>query len=394
MASAENQLIAACAQSREAYDTLSVWVQKDDLSDFINVIWKEVVSYYERDKNADKIEWGLISPRLVQTFPKREELITEYITNLPAHVSVPNLRALYASVKKEALAYKIVQSVATEKEIETRALMEEYLNLQLNESEGEEIYNGKTLDELEHKLAGDLIPVYPIQLNTSLGGGLPKQSQIILFGRPNVGKTAFTINFGYGAASNGRKVLHLVNEESTDMVNYRILSRFTKRGIGEMLNSRTESYDLATSKGYLNVFLKGLSPTTLREIEALVKKLEPDVVILDQVRNMDLNKDSLTITLEQAAIGMRSLAKRYGFLSFLVTQAGNSASHKAFLHMEDVDSSKTGIQGACDVMIGIGQDDQLRNAGCVMINVPKTKYTADIPAFSAKIDYMRNFIST
>jgi hypothetical protein len=79
------------------------------------------------------------------------------------------------------------------------------------------------------------------------------------------------------------------------------------------------------------------------------------------------------LQLEEVQRGLRELSKKLELVSFSVTQAGGSADNKAVLNMSDLDWNKTGVQGACDLMIGIGATDMMLQQGTRILSFPKNK---------------------
>jgi hypothetical protein len=69
-----------------------------------------------------------------------------------------------------------------------------------------------------------------------------------------------------------------------------------------------------------------------------------------------------------------------------VTQAGDSASDKSVLDLGDVDYSNTGIPGQADVMIGIGANKNQRDAGEIVISLPKNKVSGRHEYFACYTD--------
>ena len=80
-------------------------------------------------------------------------------------------------------------------------------------------------------------------------------------------------------------------------------------------------------RGLANFTFISLSPGTMAEIEEHVKELKPDVIVVDQLRNMRVgSKDTgLTEALNTLAKEGRTLAKKYNLVSIVVTQAGDSS---------------------------------------------------------------------
>ena len=119
---------------------------------------------------------------------------------------------------------------------------------------------------------------------------------------------------------------------------------------------------VAKENGYDLAVFAGLSPGPLAEVEALVVEHEPKVLIVDQLRNLNVGEDNFVRALEKAAMGVRTIGKRHGVVVLSATQAGDSASGRSVLDMGDVDNSNTGIPAQADVLLGLGMspDDEVR----------------------------------
>jgi hypothetical protein len=62
--------------------------------------------------------------------------------------------------------------------------------------------------------------------------------------------------------------------------------------------------------------------------------------------------------------------------------------------MGDVYNSNTGFQGALDLLIAAGQNQDFKRNGRVMLSFPKNKLSAPIEPIACKIDYITNKILT
>jgi hypothetical protein len=129
-----------------------------------------------------------------------------------------------------------------------------------------------------------------------------------------------------------------------------------------------------------------MSPGTFPRIAKLVDKYLPKVVVLDQLRNIDVKSDNRTQALEKAATEARNLAKRAGVLVVSITQAGDSASGRRILTRGDVDGSNVGIPGQCDVMVGIGATEEEEQQGMRTISLPKNKLGGRHDHFTCNFD--------
>ena len=129
-----------------------------------------------------------------------------------------------------------------------------------------------------------------------------------------------------------------------------------------------------------------LTPGTPQQISGLISKLNPDVIIVDQIRNINCYNEGMVQRLENVAKEIRTIGQRNEALMISITQAGDSATDKLVLTMSDVDSSKTGIPAQVDVMIGVGMNAEYEARSKRMISLPKNKPGSDHSFFSITVD--------
>lgn len=386
----EHNIIRAAISDRDTFNKINTHLDYKTLSEYGEAILKVVKEYYLKDNDTSDIDIETVKYRVYKKYKNKTEIFEDYFDMVPDSVSVDNVLEDIVLQKKETLGTKLA-TILLDTPISDRAiqLMEDYLNT--SSIEDEELYNATPIAELlEHISGKNLIPIYPAQLNKRLGGGLPKQSQVLIAARPNIGKTTVAINMSAVACMKGYRVLYGGNEDAAVLMNLRMVSRltgWTKEEIKELPEEQV--YDRAMKNGYGNFYFKDLHPGSIAEIRGYVEQLAPDMVIIDQIRLIGSEKDSMTVRLEKGAIGMRSLAKEFYFVSVLATQAGDSATGKLILSMEDIADSKTGIQGAIDLMIGVGQDNNFKEQSKVMLSFPKYKHGV-IKPFACKINYPLN----
>ena len=104
------------------------------------------------------------------------------------------------------------------------------------------------------------------------------------------------------------------------------------------------------------------------------------------MRNIDVKSDNRVVGLERAATEARNLGKRRKVLVVSISQAGDSASGKRVLDRGDVDFSNVGIPGQCDLMIGLGADENMERSNLRMISLPKNKISGDHDPIVITID--------
>jgi hypothetical protein len=134
------------------------------------------------------------------------------------------------------------------------------------------------------------------------------------------------------------------------------MCNLTGRPQKDLESKPQKALEISRKKGYKNLKVVAMFPGTLLDIEAEIREFEPDMVIVDQLRNLTLKagSDGFVFALDRLAQGLRNLGKRYKCVMVSLVQAGDSADGKTFLEMGDVDFSNTGVPAAADVLCGIG----------------------------------------
>lgn len=374
----ERDILSACLASRDFWSKLEKFNVINDLSDIGKIIYAEISDFYRRDGDLFSVQSESLCSALGTKFnDKQFRLIDAGIRNLTPEVSIPNVLAVVRDLRRHKLGHEIIAALGTPGQGErAEGIMREFLEVSsLAEEAPDEVYCGiSAQDVLGMKDTSNRIPVVPKRLNEVLEGGLFRGCNVLVFGRPDSGKTLVSINLACGFLANGYKALYIGNEDPASMM----LPRFAARLSGMTIDQMRKDPDKATERmkkfGIDNLVFKELSPGSFNEIEELVNKYEPDVLVLDQLRHILVSKNLARVeSLEAAAQEARNLAKKYDLVCINVTQAGDSAEGKLNLGMGDVDFSNTGIPGAMDLMIGVGVNEDLERMAMRRLSFPKNK---------------------
>lgn len=397
----ERKLLAAAVASRDAHKLLERHLEEADLTEPSRVVMSAIAEFYNRDASARACD-AEVTENLVRrsvTNPKHKEtLVALFQSAAQENVSASNIAIDLLETKMESIGMQIAQKLAAGGGVgDVGELMDQYDRLRRDGvaalegevEEEDEVLHAPTVESLVYTSDGQEqkhIKVFPKALNDRLRGGLLPGHHVILFARPEMGKTLFLVNMTYGFLKQGLKVLYVANEEPITDIALRILSRLTGMTEDEMREHPEKANEVSTSRGIGNLYLKRLTPGTVSEVEGLVCDVEPDVLIVDQLRNIRVKDDNFTRQLEQAASGIRQIAGRRNCLAVSVTQAGDSATGKAILEMGDVDSSNTGIPAQADVMVGIGGTRDDESAFRRVLSLCKNKRSGNHDFFSVQID--------
>lgn len=381
----ERTVLVACIKSRAAWDSVQKEGAADDFSEQGRVVLDAVTEYYNNDSAAQVTDPEILAASVSRKYsnPKHKKLFSELIAGLAAEtVSPPNVVSDLLHMRKEVAGNKLASALLGSRSTDIDALLADYQRWSVAAAAASSdavvktipVMRGVDLSELVAKEREEgLIPILPRALNDHLRGGLRRGHHVIVFAQPEIGKTMFVINAVSGFLKAGLTVLYVGNEEPVEDLIMRTVGRLSGMTIAEIEADPSRAEKLARERGYDNIIFAPLSPGAPPVIESLVREYKPDVVVLDQLRNLDLGEQNYTVKLEKAATAARNIAKRYRVVVLSVTQAGDSASNKDVLDKGDVDYSNTGIPAQADVMIGIGASVQSLEANRRVLTLCKNK---------------------
>jgi len=376
----EQLVLSSTIKSREAYNAIADHVTDADFTDQGRIVWANIVAYYEADGGCHSVDPELLSASISRglSSDKHRTMFDSIVTGLAELDTSPeNVVIDFLSFRRNQVGQELANALLTNGPVER--LMREYNALEhqteFDSNASAEVRQGYSVEELvdEGFDAANLIEVMPPSLNTRLDGGVKRGHHIVLFARPEMGKTMTVIDMMAGFLRQGLTTLYVGNEDPIDDINMRVINRLSLMNKFQVLNSPQEAGRKASEAGYDNLIMAALAPGTAREVTQLIETHAPDVLILDQLRNLNMHNDNFVQKLEEAATQARQWAKRYSCVVVSVTQAGDSASGKAVLDLGDVDYSNTGIPAQADVMVGLGANQRNMDRGEIVFSLPKNK---------------------
>jgi archaellum biogenesis ATPase FlaH len=356
--------------------------------------------FYERDPKTVVADPELVLASICRELPnpKHHQVFKDMVAALSSLETSPeNVVADYLAVKREKVGNTLASALAAGRPPDVVGpLVERYSELLESElspdKEETRVLVGASVKDLvaARNRDGGLIRLFPNSLNERLDGGLLRGHHVVIFARPEVGKTTFVVNCNRGFLRQQLKVLYCGNEDPIEDVVLRHVSCLADMTKHEVIDDPEGADMLARENGYDNLVLASMTPGTPKEIEALVIEHKPDVIVVDQLRNLMVGEENFTRQLERAAQAVRAIGKKHNCLVLSVTQAGDSASGKSILDMGDVDSSNTGIPAQADVMIGIcmSRDDEIQ--GRRVLSLPKNKAGGNHDSFPVRVDLAKS----
>jgi len=373
----EQQVLSAVAKSRKAYDKARSAGVERTLSDKGKIVFKEIADYYQRDEECPFVDLGIVTSRLKRKHEKHAELFDSIIGGLDPDVSVDNIVQEILELKKRDVKDRLSSAFTVDgNEEKIAALLDEY---------SEYVVGGDGQDSLkvfknplaaaitsEHQ-SENLIKLSPPALNQAAGGGLKRGHHMLIFARPDTGKSMSAIELCRGFLQQGLTVVYIGNEDPpADLIMRMMVSLTGMRKDAIMADPNEADRRLALRNWDKFIFVE-MTPGTPEEIREVCAEYSPDVLIVDQVRNLYMRESNKVLALESAEKFLRNLGKKQDMATISYTQAGDSGHNKLFLEMNDVDWSNTGMQACADIMVGIGINDEYESMGRRMLSFPKNK---------------------
>lgn len=396
--SLESNILGIMVNDRSAWEAATDLDVEDDLSSLGKVIYDNASEYYDRDPTAKFVDRNLLLATLKRKYPKAQHFdqYKKLVEGLTLE-SVPNVLEEIRQAKLEVMADKVAKCMFDRDFDKAEGLLETFTSLQEGKVEDLEgvLRVGADIASEDDTGSMDRFMIRPKALNMILNGNLRRKHHVVVFARSDTGKTLFLINAAVGFILQNYKVLYILNEEPITTLVARVKANFCNVTIGEMEQDEEAYTEALTAKGYFERFISyEVDEGYVRDIEKAIKQVKPDVVILDQLRNVNTKDDSKVAAYENLGRSMRKFARKYDLLAMSATQAGAQCEQedRAKLGMTDIDGSKTGLAASCDLIIGMGASEQMKVQNQVLINLAKNKVSGVHDGVMVRIDPQRSKI--
>lgn len=222
-------------------------------------------------------------------------------------------------------------------------------------------------------------------LQTTIAG-LQGGDSVAVAGRPDKGKTSFlAANLAHFAPQlrplgwAGRPMLWLNNEGS----GRRIIPRIYQAALGITFEEMVHLSNKGTLRDlYLqavdgqDIRVKDAHGSSLGQLEQIIEDMNPCVVVFDMLGNFRAPKHdggNKTDGLEAMWQEVREMAVRHNFVAFPTIQISADGDNMLYPPYSALKDSKTGVQGACDVILMMGALNQIEMDTVRGFSTPKNK---------------------
>lgn len=188
--------------------------------------------------------------------------------------------------------------------------------------------------------------------------GLGSGDFLIVFARPETGKTAFAISLACGPAGwveQGAKVVYLVNEEMARRTKLRAVMAYTGMSKDEILKAPLLAKEKFREIEDRFIIIDAHDWDTIK-IEAFLDLHKPDIVIIDQLDKVSIDTDQEGhARLRELYIWYRTYIAKHNIAGVGLSQASVDAEGKTILTPNMMEGSKTGKYAEGDLILGIGK---------------------------------------
>lgn len=247
-------------------------------------------------------------------------------------------------------------------------------------------YIDAPIEEILADFEGDRGLKLPTELLRSSVGGLQGGDSIAVAGRPDKGKTsllaACMVNFAPQLDAlgwSGRPMLWLNNEGSGRRIIPRIYQAALKCTFAEMVgmsNDKTLTQKYNAAMHNERILVKDMHGATLGQLEQVIEELNPCVVVFDMLANFRMPSaggGNKTDALEQMWQEVREMAVRHDFVAMPTVQISADGDDQLYPPYSALKDSKTGIQGATDVILMMGALNSIEMDTVRGFSTPKNK---------------------
>lgn len=379
----DKQVLAATIADRSAFERVHKHLSPKEFSPQTGFWWKLLSEYYARDsaaRHADRATLLAIGESRI-TNPKHRDGIIAALGEPDSTVSSANVVSAVLGLKRYNASAEFASAAMGGDSDKAQKLLGVVNELwQRDGLDSEERIYAASIDDIFAVVGAERrLKVSPAQLNERIGGGVLPGHHILIFGRTEVGKTAFTINLAAGFIKRGLKVLYVGNEDEINVTKGRFICRLTRRTWNEVeADKRVTSKLFVDAGGEARLRCVHLQPGSVESTRRDIDEFEPAVIVVDQLRNMSGPEEGMTQRMEGNAIRFRNLISEYNITGVSVTQAGNrdqrhNEDSPIWLGSGDVDSSRVGLPAQADLMLGIGANSEMLSRGQRAISMVKNK---------------------
>ena len=386
--------------TKDKYDKLKSEIDISIFQNGAREIYKTISNIYKDNPNITQINFSDLKLAYFNTYYPNtsyasQKNIHELIDSLERQeepsddVVATALKSMYRIKKADELA-RICLDISNNPSSSSLKQVEKFMaNVDEEQTQQESEAVTKDVDKIVEALQEQGEFKFNLNSLQRATNGIGRGNFMIVFARPDVGKTAFWVSLvasPNGFAWQEKKVSIFANEEPAIRTQMRLLNASTGLQRGNILNG---SRDLAKQKwSTISPYIDNFDCVgkTMDDLDEYCSTNDVDILIIDQLDKINVTGkyNATHEKLREVYTQSRELAKRHNILVIGMSQASAEAQGRSRVTFSTMENSKTGKAAEADIILGIGKEDEVENylEDCVrFVTLSKNKLTGDHAEF-------------
>jgi len=386
--------------TKEKYDKLKSEIDASIFQNGAREIYKTIGYIYRDNPNITQVNFSDLKLAYFNTYYPNtsfasQKNIHELIDSIERQeepsddVVATALKSMYRIKKADELA-RICLDISNNPSSSSLKQVEKFMaNVDEEQTQQESEAVTKDVDEIVEALQEQGEFEFNLNSLQRATNGIGRGNFMIVFARPDVGKTAFWVSLvasPNGFAWQEKKVSIFANEEPAIRTQMRLLNASSGLQRGNILNG---SRDLAKQKwSTISPYIENFDCVgkTMDDLDEYCSTNDVDILIIDQLDKINVTGkyNATHEKLREVYTQSRELAKRHNILVIGMSQASAEAQGRSRVTFSTMENSKTGKAAEADIILGIGKEDEVENylEDCVrFVTLSKNKLTGDHAEF-------------
>ena len=386
--------------TRDKYDKLKPEIEESIFQNGARELYRTIGYIYRDNPNITEINFSDLKLAYFNTYypntsfasQKSIHELIDRIENQEApsdEVVSTALKSMYRIKKADELA-RICLDISNNPSSTSLKQVEKFMaNVDEEQTQQESEAVTKNVDEIVEALQEQGEFKFNLPSLQRATNGIGRGNFMIIFARPETGKTAFWISLvasPHGFAWQQKKVSIFANEEPAIRTQMRLLNASTGLQRGNILNG---SRELAKQKwSNISPYIENFDcvDKTINDLDEYCSTNDVDILIIDQLDkiNVEGKYNATHEKLREVYRQARELAKRHNILVIGMSQASAEAQGRSRVTFSVMENSKTGKSAEADIILGLGKEDEIENYldDCIrFVTLSKNKLTGDHAEF-------------
>ena len=209
-------------------------------------------------------------------------------------------------------------------------------------------------------------------------GGFKRKELVAVAARSSIGKTTFSMNLVEEFLTRDYKVLMFPTEMSFSSLIDKLVSLKSKIPLVRFRQNTLEEKDYKKIRGIreelkkMPFIVSEIPSPTLHEIQTIVSKCRPDVVVLDYLERVSIRGQDYRISFEEFIRGLKNIAKNNN-CNMIVTSQLNRMGNNNNPDITTIRGSDV-LEHESDLVIMLSTEDRMQVERLIHLKIAKNRY--------------------